>query len=521
MPPANPGITRRSLLKVAAATVAASQTTFAAAALSKLAKPNVLLLMADQHRADCIGAAGNSAIYTPHFDRLAREGARFSNMYSTTPTCTPARSALLTGLSPWRHGMLGYGRVGEGYAVEMPQAMRDNGYYTLGIGKMHWHPQRNLHGFHRVLLDESGRQLTPEFRSDYRAWLMSQYPTMDPDATGLSFNDYRGWPYKLPEEVHPTRWTGDTAVNFIDTYREPQPFFLKVSFARPHSPYDPPQRIWDMYDGVEFPKAKVGKWADKYAAKADKFPDYWHGNMGDDQVRASRRGYYGSVTFVDEQIGRILAALEKRRLLENTLIIYISDHGDMTGDHNLWRKSYAYEASAKVPLLVRWPNGTLSLRRGQVLEQPVEIRDVLATMLDAAGDDKARAQIDGRSVLPLIADRHAKWRDAIDLEHDICYDASNHWTGMTDGRWKYIFHAQTGEDQLFHLSDDPNELNDLTADQGYARRKREWRNRLIEHLSERGAPFVVNGDLGVQPKSFLYSPNWPGCKCHGKDPNAA
>ncbi|NUM56838.1 MAG: arylsulfatase [Candidatus Hydrogenedentes bacterium] len=513
-------LNRRTMLKLSAAAAAgATQTAAAHGALPKPSKPNVLLLMSDQHRADCMGCSGNSAAYTPNLDRLANEGARFTNMYSTTPTCTPARNALLTGLAPWRHGMLGYGRIGEGYAVEMPQAMRDAGYYTLGIGKMHWHPQRHLHGFHRTILDESGREASIDFRSDYRAWLMSNYPTINPDVTGLTFNDHRAWPYKLPEEVHPTRWTGDTAVNFIDTYNEPQPFFMKVSFARPHSPYDPPQRIWDMYNDVDLPKAQVGAWAAKYAKPSDNFPDHWHGDLGADQVRTSRQGYYGAVTFVDEQIGRIVAALERRKMLDNTLILYISDHGDMTGDHHLWRKSYAYEASAKVPLVVRWPDGTLSDRRGVTLEHPVEIRDMLPTMLDAAGDETVRSQFDGSSILPLLADSRAEWRDAIDLEHDICYNASNHWTGMTDGRWKYIFHAPTGESQLFNLRDDPHELHDLAADAGYTRRGREWRDRLIEHLSERGEPFVINGDLGVQPNSFLYSPNWPGCKCHGKERN--
>ena len=465
-----------------------------------------------------MGVAGNPVVYTPNMDRLAREGARFSNMYSTTPTCTPARTALLTGLSPWHHGMLGYGRIGEGYPVEMPQAMRDAGYYTLGIGKMHWHPQRILHGFDRTILDESSRVETVDFRSDYRSWLMSVAPNVDPDVTGLTFNDYRARPYKLQEEFHPTRWMGDTAVNFINTYQDQKPFFLKVSFARPHSPYDPPQRIWDQYNDVSLPKANVGSWAADYAPRSDDTPNIWHGDMGAEQVRTSRQGYYGSVTFVDEQIGRILEALEKRGILENTLILYISDHGDMTGDHNLWRKSYPYEPSAKVPLLVRWPKGLAPENRGSVYTQPVEIRDVLPTMLDAAGATAPDA-LDGRSVLSLLRDPNAKWRDAIDLEHDICYDATNHWSGMTDGKHKFIFHAKSGKEQFFNLAEDPNELRDLANDAGYTQQKSDWRDRLIEHFAERGAPFVVDGKLGVQPESFLYSPNWPGCKCHGKNRN--
>lgn len=515
MPSTHPTWTRRELLQAGAAGVLTAGLGADAAVLPKPQRPNIVMVMSDQHRGDCLGAAGNKAVHTPHLDRLAAEGALFSNMYSTTPTCTPARTALLTGLAPWRHGMLGYGRIGEGYSIEMPQAMTDAGYYALGIGKMHWHPQRHLHGFARTILDESGREETADFRSDYRAWLMSQYPTIDPDATGLTFNDHRAWPYKLLEELHPTRWTGDTAVRFIETYQEPKPFFLKVSFARPHSPYDPPQRLWDQYGDAALPPARVGDWAKKYAARSDDSPNIWHGDVGADQVRASRRGYYASVTFIDEQIGRILDALERRNLLENTLILYFSDHGDMTGDHHLWRKSYAYEPSAKVPLVVRWPKGTLSATRGTVFEQPVEIRDILPTCMDAAGAPGAET-LDGRSLFELIANPKARWRDAIDLEHDVCYHPSNHWSGMTDGRWKFVFHAQTGEEQLFNLRDDPYEEHDLGRDGGYQRRKREWRDRLIEHFAERGEPFVLKGQLGIQPESFLYSPNWPGCACHGK-----
>jgi arylsulfatase A-like enzyme len=480
-------------------------------------RPNILFIMSDQHRGDCLGVAGNESARTPNLDRLAREGAWFEHAYSTTPTCTPARAALLTGLGPWRHGMLGYGRVGEGYAIEMPQALRDAGYYTCGIGTMHWHPQRHLHGFHKTILDESGRELTIDFRSDYRAWLATVDPNADPDATGLTFNDYRARPYKLPEEYHPTRWTGDVAVNFIKSYRREQPFFLKVSFARPHSPYDPPQRVWDDFADADLPPARVGDWAARYATPSPNEPDIWHGDKGAEQVRTSRRGYYASVAFVDEQIGRIIAALEQRNLLENTLILYTSDHGDMTGDHHLWRKSYAYEASARIPMIVRWPLGTLSNAPGPTrggLPQPVEIRDILPTFLDAAGA-KGAESLDGRSMLEPITRKRAKWRDAIDLEHDVCYDPSNHWSAMTDGRYKFIFHAQTGEEQFFDLREDPYELRDLSRDGGYRRRVGEWRDRLIEHLAERGEPFVVKGKLGVRPESYLYSPNWPGCKCHG------
>ena len=474
-------------------------------------RPHIVLLMADQYRADCLGGDGNRIIQTPNLDRLAAEGALFRCAYSSTPTCTPARSALLTGLAPWRHGMLGYGRVAEKYPLELPRALREAGYYTFGLGKMHYHPQRNAHGFHQVLLDESGRAESPDFRSDYRAWFWSEAPGLDPDATGIGWNHYRAQAYALPERLHPTRWMGDAAVRFMQGYSRPEPFFAQISFARPHSPYDPPERLMKRYADADLPKARVGAWATRYAPRSDSSNNIWHADMGAEPVRRSRQGYYGSVTFVDEQIGRILDALARRGWLDETLILFTSDHGDMTGDHHLWRKSYAYQSSARIPMLARWPTGLMAARRGQVLAQPVELRDILPTCLEAA-TAPPKSEVDGRSLLALLGG--AQWREFIDLEHDVCYSPENHWNALTDGRWKYIFHARDGAEQLFDLARDPAELNDLASDAAYEAQVRLWRSRLIEHLAGRGERFVKNGRLALRPDSHLYSPNYPGCSCH-------
>jgi arylsulfatase len=460
-------------------------------------KPNLLLLMADQYRADCLGAEGCWPVHTPNLDSIAKRGVRFRHAYSTTPTCTPARSALLTGLAPWNHGMLGYGRVAEHYPVELPHALRDCGYQTLGIGKMHWAPQRNLHGFHQTILDESGRVEAPEFLSDYRAWFRSEAPNLDPDATGIGWNDYKAGVYKLPERLHPTRWTADVAVRFLESYQQAAPFFLKVSFARPHSPYDPPQRWMDHYKDTALPSPALGAWAAQYEPRNSNRDDIWHGKLDASQVRYSRQGYCGSVSFIDEQIGRVLEALGKRGWLDETLIVFLADHGDMTADHNLWRKSYAYEPSARIPMLLAGPG----VPRGDVRDTPVEIRDILPTLLAAAGGTPA-TQLDGKPLLTV--DR--AW---IDLEHDVCYNASNHWNALTDGKTKYIYHAQTGAEQLFDLTRDPDETMDLSADSQHETILRQWRSRLVEHLTPRGEEWVRGGKLVPRPKSQLYSPNYP------------
>ncbi len=492
-------ISRRALLQTApAAALARAQVS---------GRPNILLLMTDQHRADCLGAAGNGVVHTPNLDRLASDGVLFRHAYSSTPTCTPARACLLTGQSPWSHGMLGYGVVAEHYPVEMPRLLRDAGYFTTGIGKMHWHPQRALHGFHQTILDESGRSESVDFRSDYRSWFWSETPGANPEASGISWNGYDAKPYPIPERLHPTAWTGETAVRWLNGYQQNQPFFLKVSFARPHSPYDPPRRWWDHYADANLPAAQAGAWAARYKTPSGNDPNVWHGDLGADVVRNARRGYYGNISFIDEQIGRILDMLDRRRMLDDTLIVMLADHGDMLGDQNLWRKSYAYQSSARIPMIVRAPKG-MTVARGRVFDHPAEIRDVLPTLLDAAGAAIPGA-VEGRSLLAPMRDEKCAWREFIDLEHDVCYSPQNHWTAVTDGRRKFIFHAGNGEEQFFDLEHDPYELHDLAGDASRLAEVAVWRGHMVAHLEKRGEPWVVNGRLGLRPKSQLYSPNYP------------
>lgn len=474
-----------------------------------MSKPNVLLLMTDQHRADCLGCYGNSLIKTPNYDRIAKEGVVFERAYTSTPSCTPARAGLLTGLSPWNHGMLGMGRMAPRYDFELPRAMKDAGYYTYSIGKLHHHPQRNYHGFDGAVLDESGRAQDDGFVSDYRQWFKKKAPDLNPEATGIGWNAYRADYYALPEELHPTYWTGQTAVDYIRNYDRTEPMFLNVSFARPHSPYDAPKRFQDLYRDDEMPAPVVGKWAEKYAPKSGEVEDLWHGDLGVDVAKRSRRGYYGSVTFIDEQIGHILKALEDRGMLDNTLILCIADHGDMLGDHHLWRKTYAYEGSSRIPMIVRWPKSMgMDTRRGTKAAQPVELRDVLPTLLDFAGA-RAPRKLDGDSLLKLVRDPSSPWRPFIDMEHTGSYSDQNRWNSLTDGRMKYVFHAAVGTEQLFDLQEDPSELNDLASDPTHQETLKLWRGRMVEHLSERGEEYVKNGKLVTPREKLLYSPNFP------------
>ena len=507
-------MTRRNWLGYSASAVAMA----AAQKTSTKDRPNILFLMTDQQRADAWGADGNRVIHTPNMDRIANEGVRFRNAYTSTPSCTPARSALLTGLSPWHHGMLGYSNIPEHFPYEKPQALRDAGYYTMSVGKQHFSPMRGGHGYHQMVLDEhcpcgngpeaflTAQKRAPVERCDYESWFWSQAPNADPHATGLWWNDYPAKAFTLPERLHATTWTGDTAVNFLQSYAGQSPFFMKVSFIRPHSPYDPPQRFLDQYKDAQLPEAKVGAWASRHEQRNSEKKDIWRGKLSANEIRNSRQGYYGSISHVDSQIGRILETLEKRGLLEQTLIVFTSDHGDMLGDQNLWRKSYAYQASSRIPMAMRWPAGMISAKRGITMDQPVEIRDLLPTFLDAAQAAEPPKPLDGKSLLSLVRNNGQGWREYIDLEHDVCYSRENHWNALTDGRWKYIYHARDGEEQLFDLVNDPHELK-TSSDETQLRK---WRGRLTSHFEERGEPFLKNGRLAPRPESMLHSPHFPG-----------
>ena len=285
-------------------------------------QPHIILIMTDQQRWDALGCAGNEAVISPNVDRLAADGHLFCNAYTAAPSSTPARAGMLTGMSPWHHGLLGYGQVAEHYPYEMPQMLKDLGYHTLGIGKMHWHPQNVLHGFEATILDESGRVESPYFMSDYRKWFNTQAFGLNPDSTGVEWNAHGAKAYALPERLHPTVWTGDRAVEAIKGYSSERPLFLKVSFARPHSPYDPPRRIVDKYEGRKIPAPVVGDWCKDLAIDThpEKNPEAAVGNYGVEYARNSRKYYYASVTFIDEQVGRIVDELKKKGMYDNALI---------------------------------------------------------------------------------------------------------------------------------------------------------------------------------------------------------
>ncbi|NKB72344.1 MAG: arylsulfatase [Candidatus Latescibacteria bacterium] len=473
-------------------------------------RPHLLLITTDQQRGDCLGCDGHPVLETPYLDQLAEGGARFPHAYTSVPSCTPARAGIITGMDQWNHGRLTMsGSDALEYPATLPGELARAGYHTQAVGKMHHAPQRRLYGFHHMVLDESGRR-APGFISDYHQFFErhkeGQYGYRD---HSVEWNSWMARPSHLPEHLHPTHWTASEGVKFLEQRDPTKPFFMWLSFARPHSPYDAPQVYYDMYiDNPDIPPAAVGDWAAPYDRKvADVNAPRSHRTKA--ETHRARAGYYGNITFIDHQIGRVLH--EFGRLdpegLANTLIVFTSDHGDMMGDHHHWRKTYGYEGSARVPFIVRWPTAW-KMPGNQVLEQPVEMRDIMPTLLDAAGVDIPDS-VDGSSLLPLGQEEEVPWRSFVQGEHTTCYDREHGMQYVTDGREKYIWFHHTGQEQFFDLVEDPLECCDLAADPREQSRIDVWRQRLAKVNEERGDPRGQDGELVPQDDGAIaLSPNY-------------
>ena len=467
-------------------------------------RPNVILIMTDQHRADCLGVNAHPLVSTPHLDSLAADGTNFSCAYTACPSCVPARAVLMTGQTPWHTGVLGMGQGQRGmrsdYSHTMPGELAAAGYHTQLVGKMHFRPPRALNGFHHTILDEHPEG--GDFKSDYQEWFEEHAPA------GVRMREHlRDWnsmdarPFSLPEWLHPTNWTVRESIRFLERRDPGKPFFLVVSLIRPHSPYDPPQHFWDMYADRDIPAPVVGDWAHVHDVP-DEARDItaWRGKRTPDEERRARIGYYGSVSHIDNQVGNLLTQLKAKGLYHNSLIMFTSDHGDMLGDHNLWRKTYAYEASARIPLIVKLPSG-MGAPRGSTCDRPAELRDLMPTALDVAGVD-IPSTVDGISLRTACRGESAL-RDYIHGEHCTCYGTVQENQFVTDGKRKYIWFPRTGSEQFFDLEQDPDELHDLAQDAERAGDVDVWRQRLVMELAARDCGLVRDGRLVTQTEPIV------------------
>ncbi len=448
--------------------------------------PNLLLITADQYRGDCLGLAGHPAVMTPNLDSWFNDGAYFPRAYSECPSCIAARRTLITGMTPYSHGLPGYrDQVPFNPPTTMMRELHDGGWQTMCVGKMHFTPQRKHHGYETMILYE-GQQRFGDYVDDYEEWLKTQTSLTERDH-GVDSNSWHARPSHLPEELHNTTWVVDQAIELLRRRDPTRPFFLWVSFHRPHAPLDPPQVYWDMYADAKLPEPVISEWSMDHAIPPPLDPNAWQGYLSERDQRRAQIGYYALITQIDYQIGRLFQEMRRLRCLDSTFSMMTADHGEMLGDHHLWRKSYGYEGSARVPFLCRF--GPLTdIEKGQAHQHAVGLQDVMPTMLDAA-ELSIPDSVEGRSILPILRGETDQWRDTFHGEHADCYDPKESMHFLTDGKRKYIWFPLTGKEQFFDLEADPEERNDLSDHPGRESERVAWRERLIERLARRNDGF--------------------------------
>lgn len=454
-----------------------------------MSQPNLILITTDQQRFDTLSIEGRQACQTPYLDQFCSEGVRFSSAYSAVPSCIAARAAIMTGQSQETHGRLGYrDRVPWEYKTTLPGELQRAGYQTLAIGKMHFYPQRNAMGFERMVLHEGNQCWNDGFVDDYHDFVRHEtHGAIHKSDHGLHDNSWVARPWHTQEYLHETNWTVTAAIDALRRRDPTRPFFLWLSFIKPHAPADPPQAYWDMYIDDDLGDVPVGDWVSRDdEAFVTHDVNASRGKLSARNLQRARAGYFGLISHIDAQISRFFNFIQRYLYLnpQDCFTLFTSDHGEMLGDHHYWRKIVAYEGSTHIPLAMRGP-ASLGLTRGAVRDHIVELRDIMPTFLDVAGVPIPQC-VEGQSLLPPARGEQVPWREFLHGEHD-CAQGVQY---LTDGREKYIWHWKLGEEQLFDLTTDPQECHDLSGRSEHAARLRLWRQRMIDCLEPRGGDVV-------------------------------
>jgi len=453
-------------------------------------RPNIVLIMTDQQRGDCLSSEGHPVLLTPSMDSIGFQGTRFRRAYSTCPVCIPARRSILSGQFPGTHGMVGYRDGVEWDApATLPGELTKAGYQSIIVGRsMHQHPSRKRYGYEQmVIFDRS----TPD--DDYIRHL--QHHSGQPNASwmggGVMHNDWTARPWHMDESLHFTNWIVDESLHFLK-HRDPScPFFLTVSFIAPHPPLQPPAFYMDRYLRTGVPQPVIGDWA-RPPTQAEMAGDSVAPNRVDlrgEALLSTRAAYYGLINHVDDQIRRLLNPVDGIPAMtgDNTVFIFTSDHGEMLGDHYLWRKSLGYEAAARVPMLIRAPRH-MNLGAGRIVDEAVCLEDVMPTALELAGVP-IPSTVQGRSLVPLLRGEKPAWRDYLHLE------CAPYFQAVTDGKEKFVWTVGSGDEQFFDLTNDPQELCNLALSAAHAPRVAHWRSRLIHELKGRPEGFTDGSRL--------------------------
>lgn len=460
-------------------------------------KKNVLMICCDHWFADLMGCAGRHDIMTPTLDYLAEHGVRFDNCYSECPVCIPARRTMMTGLLPATHGDRVYSdRMPMPQVATLPQVFRDNGYQAYAVGKLHVFPQRDRIGFDDVILAEEGRY---EFGvvDDYQAWLGENGYVGQEFMHGMGNNNYLTRPWHLDERAHPTTWVTTQMMKTIKRLDPTRPAFLYCSYAFPHPPLVPLQQFWDMYDDAELCAPTGQDWLDdRYVFQALREPEI---DYSEKEKRRARRAFYAQCTHIDYSIRSLIGTLRECNMLDNTLLVFLSDHGDMLFDHDMVAKRCFYEQSAKIPLI--FTGKPVADMAGTVRHDLAEMADVMPTILQMCGLP-IPSTVEGKALF----DASLPARDFLFGEIGEDKKATRM---VRRGNYKFIYYPCGNVKQLFDLKNGPTESHDLAGDAAYAALLAELEALMIPQLHGMDLDWVHDGRLvGYPAPEYRPTPNY-------------
>lgn len=459
-------------------------------------RPNIIFIITDQQRYDTIAALGYDYMDTPNLDRLVKEGVHFEQCHVTAGSCAPARASLFKGYFPHTTGILKNADLWRRSWIEL---LNESGYHCTNVGKMHTWPYNESVGFHeRYVVENKDRYLEGRYYYDewdkalrFRGLIKQQrelYRKLDNYRTALGAFDW-----ELPEDAHPDNFVGDMATHWIKNYPKTEPLFLEIGFPGPHPPYDPVPRYAEPYLKKDLPLMEVTQ--EELDNQPEPFKELRvHNNEIDHdsvvldlnpthEMRHRQRAYYlANVTMIDEKVGEIIAALEEQGYLDNSVVIFTSDHGDCLTDHGHSQKWTFYEQITRVPLIV-WSPGRYDA--GKVVDQLVHQMDLGPAILELAGCEVPET-LEAESLLPGLKGEEFAGREYLFAEQakDGILTGTEFMTMVRSRDWKLVHFLDEPWGQLFDLKNDPDEVKNLWNDEAHIRQKRqllavlrEWRIR--------------------------------------------
>jgi len=453
-------------------------------------KPDILLIMPDQMRGDCLSILDHPVLRTPHLDALAKQGVLFRRAYTTVPSCIPARHALLTGLFPQTSGVVGFRARAIPFPT-MPRLVHEAGYdMTALVGRtMHQVGHDQALGYQKVILGSTYRA-----GDAYDTFLKEAAPQTGGirklvAQLGVTFNHWQAKPWPVADELHPTAWVVRQAREVLAHAPGDRPVFLTASFYAPHPPLFPPKKYFHDYLRRQLPQPAHGDWVD-WKALSPKGDRTGHRVLLEGEtLRAAQAGYFGLIEHLDDQIAALISEFQARsnKAKRPWVIVFTSDHGEMLGDHGYFRKCEPYEGSANIPLIIAG-SADLGFQPGLRCHRPVCLEDIMPTLLELAGATCPKP-IDGVSLVPVLKGRDEILRPWLHTEHATCYSYAQAFHALNDGRQKYIWRPGNGSEHLFDLDQDPREEHDLAQDARHREALLRWRARLVQRLAKRPEGF--------------------------------